>query len=390
MLFVGFLILIGAVGNLADVAPVGSDSIFAENLQSTGSSDLVVGNGVLLVFAVASTFVVTIAASYIFRSNLMVSLAIIGFGTALCAVLLLPGQPLFKLLPSGGDSSSSIGVPESLTPLVTGLAFAWCLSLLMLALIRDRNPWATGLYIALWIGLLALFLPVFSDLFGQTSTAEGRTNERIAEFIGTPGDPGDTTETLDDGSKVTTLENGGVVKSADDFLTITPGLSAIRAGNPGRLPVFRVDNAGRTGYLRTAVGDTYSNGQWLQVEEQPVTLPSNETLQSILDEVLSEGITDESALLFGPSEEFIVRSLTERLTVKSLNDERPIAPGPVPATQLIGSNQISGTYAKYAHVFSSDGGYQQSNFISPIRIYNEQMLAKAKVMNPQGTGIHEV
>ena len=390
MLFVGFLILIGAVGNLADVAPEGSDSIFAENIQSTGSSDLVVGNGVLLVFAVASTFVVTIAASYIFRSNLMVSLAIIGFGTALCAVLLLPGQPLFKLLPSGADSSSSIGVPESLTPLVTGLAFAWCLSLLMLALIRDRNPWATGLYIALWIGLLALFLPVFSDLFGQTSTAEGRTNERIAEFIGTPGDPGDTTETLDDGSKVTTLENGGVVKSADDFLTITPGLSAIRAGNPGRLPVFRVDNAGRTGYLRTAVGDTYSNGQWRQVEERPVTLPSNETIQSILDEVLSEGITDESALLFGPSEEFIVRSLTERLTVKSLNDERPIAPGPVPATQLIGSNQISGTYAKYAHVFSSDGGYQQSNFISPIRIYNEQMLAKAKVMNPQGTGIHEV
>jgi len=380
----------GAIGNLADVAPEGSDSIFAENLQSTGSPDLVVGNGVLLVFAVASTFVVTIAASYIFRSNLMVSLAIVGFGTALCAVLLLPGQPLFKLLPSGGDSASTIGAPDNLTPLVTGLAFAWCLSLLMLALIRDRNPWATGLYIALWIGLLALFLPVFSDLFGQTSTAEGRTNERIAEFIGTPGDPGDTTQTLDDGSTVTTLENGGFVKSADDFLTITPGLSASRAANPGRLPVFRVDNAGRTGYLRTAVGDTYSNGEWFQIDEQSVTLPPNETLQSILGEASSEDIAHESPLILGPSEEFIVRSLTERLTVKSLNDERLIAPGPVPSTQLIGSNQISGTYAKHAHVFTADRGYLQSSFVSPIRIYNEQMLAQAKVMNQQGDGFDDV
>ena len=390
LLFIGFLILIGAIGNLADVAPEGSDSIFAENLQSTGSSDLVVGNGVLLVFAVASTFVVTIAASYIFRSNLMVALAIIGFGTALCAVLLLPGQPLFKLLPSGGDSASNIGVPGNLTPLVIGLAFAWCLSLLMLALIRDRNPWATGLYVALWIGLLALFLPVFSDLFGQTSTAEGRTNERIAEFIGTPGDPGDTTETLADGSTVTTLENGGFVKSVDDLLTITPGLSASRAGNPGRLPVFRVDNAGRTGYLRMAVGDTYSNGEWLQVEEQLVSLPTSETIQSILGEVLSDGITDESALLLGPSEEFIVRSLTERLTVKSLDDERPIASGPVPSTQLMGSNEISGMYAKHAHVFTADRGYLRSHFVSPIRIYDEQMLAQANVMNQQGDGIDGV
>jgi hypothetical protein len=187
LLLFGFLILGGAIGNLADAAPQGTDSLFAENLQSAGRPDLVVGNGALLAFAVSSTFVITVAASYIFRSNVVVALSIVGLGTALSAALLLPGQPLFKLLPSGGDSATPIGLPAGLTPLVLGIAFAWCLSLLMLALIRDRNPWATGLYIALWIGALALFLPVFSDIFGQTGTAEGKRASELPILLGRLG-----------------------------------------------------------------------------------------------------------------------------------------------------------------------------------------------------------
>ena len=103
---------------MADAAPQGTESLFEENLQSAGRHDLVVGNGALLAFAVSSTFVITVAASYIFRSNVVVALSIVGLGTALCAALLLPGQPLFKLLPSGGDSATPIGLPAGLTPLV--------------------------------------------------------------------------------------------------------------------------------------------------------------------------------------------------------------------------------------------------------------------------------
>ena len=161
LLLLGFMAIGLAIGNLAQAGPEGKDSLFAENLRSDAQLDIILGNGVLLAFAVSSTFAVMLAASYIFRANRIVALAIIVSGSAFCAAFLLPGQPLLRLLPSGGESTVAIGVSGGLTPLALGGVFVWGLSLLMLALIRDRNPWATVVYIILWIAALVLFLTLF-------------------------------------------------------------------------------------------------------------------------------------------------------------------------------------------------------------------------------------
>ncbi|MDP6417202.1 MAG: hypothetical protein QGG54_19540, partial [Gammaproteobacteria bacterium] len=44
------------------------------------------------------------------------------------------------------------------------------------------------------------------------------------------------------------------------------------------------------------------------------------------------------------------------------------------------SNNIPGSYARRAHVFTSDQLYEQSDFISPVRVYNEDLLLEGQAI----------
>ena len=51
----------------------------------------------------------------------------------------------------------------------------------------------------------------------------------------------------------------------------SPGTSTSQAAEPDPVPLFQVTGAANTGYLRTATGDQYSNGQWTRLD--PLELP---------------------------------------------------------------------------------------------------------------------
>ena len=73
------------------------------------------------------------------------------------------------------------------------------------------------------------------------------------------------------GASVTPLENGGMIIDWGGDAGWTPGTSSQQAPEPPETPVFQVTGAPEGGYLRTATGDIYADGEWtgLDVAELP-------------------------------------------------------------------------------------------------------------------------
>ena len=81
-------------------------------------------------------------------------------------------------------------------------------------------------------------------------------------------------ETLTElGASVTDLESGGTLVTRNGSDWWVPGSTTSQAGELPHEPVFEVQGASRTGYLRTATGDIYENGRWRQID--PVSIESN-------------------------------------------------------------------------------------------------------------------
>ena len=68
------------------------------------------------------------------------------------------------------------------------------------------------------------------------------------------------------GATIIPLESGGMVVEINGVGRWMPGTTTSQVVTPARHAVFLVSGAEHTSYLRTATGDLYRNGQWLQLD----------------------------------------------------------------------------------------------------------------------------
>ena len=129
----------------------------------------------------------------------------------------------------------------------------------------------------------------FNEL-AETLEQSAEPEERLAaaELLGERGDPSAASEligaltdqetevraaaqdSIGELGVVTSLENGSALLNHSAGISFIPGATTQQASELNHVPVFEVSGELHDGFLRTAVGDRYVNGQWLPDEQQSV------------------------------------------------------------------------------------------------------------------------
>ena len=85
------------------------------------------------------------------------------------------------------------------------------------------------------------------------------------------------------GASTTPLENGGTVIDWGSDMGWTPGTTARQVQELPATPVFQVTGAPEGGYLRTATGDMYANGEWTQSDVGELPYEGGTDVASLID-----------------------------------------------------------------------------------------------------------
>ena len=187
------------------------------------------------------------------------------------------------------------------------------------------------------------------------------------------------------GATVTLLENGGAIVRRDGLSWWVPGTTARQASTLERTPVFEVEGASQVSYLRTATGDLYENGSWVQ--RDPLTITSNAPSSNLRDLVRStiSGPSEEirklpgwrinSTLLSG-SDRLINDESTSKLSIRP-RASRYIPPGVVPISIHLESTSESGEFKPFSATFSSDSPATEYSWVSITGEFTRQELVEA-------------
>ena len=108
----------------------------------------------------------------------------------------------------------------------------------------------------------------------EATPAGGAPTRALARYVEATVISGDGPEkrekalkTLEEaGAEVDDLENGGALVRQGDALILATGTTTRQSSGLPHIPVFRLEGAPNVGYLRTAVGDIYTDGRWRQLD----------------------------------------------------------------------------------------------------------------------------
>ena len=103
-------------------------------------------------------------------------------------------------------------------------------------------------------------------------------------------------------AEISSLENGGNLASLNGVIHgLGVGATTRQAAQPERTPVFRVEGAAHTRYLRTGVGDRYEAGAWTQRKPVELYLTPRRKLRDFVPLELRRHPDRELALLAWPA-----------------------------------------------------------------------------------------
>ena len=218
------------------------------------------------------------------------------------------------------------------------------------------------------------------DELAETLEEASELEERLAaaELLGERGDPSaapELIEALTDPEPevrqaaqdaigglgvVTSLENGSGLLSHGAGVSSIPGATTQQATGLSHVPLFEVSGHVTDGFLRTAVGDRYVNGQWLPDEQQSLQFSAN----SAITEPGAAGIstvTPESTEL-------------NRVSVAPAGENGWIPEGVVPTSLRLESISANGVYYPDSATFASESRLSSYDWISQVPVYSESQL----------------
>ena len=169
-------------------------------------------------------------------------------------------------------------------------------------------------------------------------------------------------DALNSMGEITTLENGSGLLTADGGRAFISGTTALARPQPPVTPIFAVEGAAHTGYLRTGVGDIYTDGQW-RAEEQ-TGFPHEGTSGIVPDANIHP--TVEAA-----------ETHREEITVSALDSTQLVPAGIVPTSKRLERVGTSGTFWQPSATFSNPSLRNRYTWYSIVDDYSEAQLDEA-------------
>ena len=188
------------------------------------------------------------------------------------------------------------------------------------------------------------------------------------------------------GAFVTLLENGGSIVSSGGVSWWIPGVTTAQTSGAPHNPVFEVQGAGHTGYLRTATGDVYEDGDWRQLD--PLSLPYEDRtdVPDMVRSLIAAPAGDMAALpeerlnpsLLAGYEVAPVDAHTDQMSVSSVSS-RYITPGVIPSSLRLDSFFKDGELNPFSSTFSVETLASAYYWSSTVPTFSEQQLLQAAV-----------
>ncbi len=187
------------------------------------------------------------------------------------------------------------------------------------------------------------------------------------------------------GAGVTRLENGAALIMHSGGGLSTEGTTTRQIAQPPRIPVFTVQGAAHTSYLRTSTGDVYADGGWSQLD--PVEVPYAAG-SSVL--AATAAVYDDATGAFGalPSERQAFPSLfgfrsnphtafSDRVQLSShgVFDELPF--GVLPTSLDLQDVDLDGFYYPFSATFRSPSPGARYLWTSDVLFYSLQQYQAA-------------
>ena len=179
------------------------------------------------------------------------------------------------------------------------------------------------------------------------------------------------------GADVTRLESGGLVGLVDDeVLALGAGTTTMQAGKPPHLPVFEVSGAEKFNYLRTATGDVYENGRWMQSD--PVEAPY-EGIEQLQEVVLNAQSGTGRPAPPGSSTSRYLTGQTVNLSVivSPANDGAVIAAGVIPGSLNMRFVLEPGVYFPYSSTVRIENEAERVVWSARAVEFEEEVLRAA-------------
>ena len=299
----GFLLLINLLGTLTSSGP---EDLLATTPSEDRHISLPSGSG-LLAFAIGATGLILGVVAIIGAVSLarregpgLLRRYLVGGAVAAFA---LAGVGLYLAFSGILGQDVAYSEHQALRPYVEpkGLAVLGAF-FLTLVLVGAFKPKLLLLHLAIWL-VLALIFGFFNsnslaglNLFDGVEDAS--RDDVYAAEVEKYRKPSSALEDIDEAhwDSTFTMADGNSAFVRDSSLLMQPGTSAEprRGGSPR--PLFTVSGAEHTSRLRSATGDVYSDGEWLQLD--PISLDSDawdDLPREVLD-LIDQGILDEALI----------------------------------------------------------------------------------------------
>ena len=223
------------------------------------------------------------------------------------------------------------------------------------------------------------------DELGETLEESGDPEERLAaaKLLGERGDPSAASEliealtdpepgvrqaaidSIEELGVVTSLENGSWLLNHGAGVSFIPGATAQQAAELNHVPVFEVSGELHDGFLRTAVGDRYVNGQWLPDEQPSIQYSATSVIIGPVAAGVSTFLSESTEL--------------NRVSVTPTGGDQWIPDGVVPTSLRLESISVNGIYYPDSATFASNRRLSSYDWISKVPVYSESQLDGATV-----------
>lgn len=178
---------------------------------------------------------------------------------------------------------------------------------------------------------------------------------------------------------------GGGSAPLEPGAATTPGTTTAQSPGLLTIPLFRVEGAANTSYLRTAVGDVYENGNWRQLD--PVLL-NVAGLQNVPDAVWSQYIDGDgefsplpferrnSASLFGFRQDS-PRVHSDRIRLFALEDYESLPFWVAPMSPDLQHASAGGVYFPYSGTYHLTDLVPEYSYSSRVVSYSREEYSRA-------------
>ncbi len=161
------------------------------------------------------------------------------------------------------------------------------------------------------------------------------------------------------------LETGGVVLSrGDSQVLFVPGTTALPTEQPVANPLFTVTGAAHTSYLRSATGDRYENGAWVQLEPSRLRVGPWSPVPMDAGAVPGPRAAPESLELV-------------RISVSPAGELDSFVPGLLPTSLVLRKIGVGGVYLSGSATFLSEDKVEGYEWESEVPLYSDEQLQGA-------------